>query len=238
MRRIAATVGCSLVSLILLTPAPSAMAASCRFQLGFASIATALAPSIGSCLDDEAHNVDNGDAIQHTTGGLLVWRKSDNWTAFTDGYRTWVHGPHGVVERLNSQRFPWEANPDHLTVVQGSTSISTSTSGSQVTSTSNDTVTNNESVVNSTSNTNSRGESVNSTNSTSFDVTNTQTNDAGSMTNITNSGSNGSDASSTSGGNRSSNGSSSVVTSVQHGANGTSTTTSQTMQGGNTSSTP
>jgi hypothetical protein len=58
-----------------------------------------------------------GDAIQHTTGGLLVWRKLDNWTTFTDGFHTWVNGPYGLQERLNDQRFGWEANPDGLPVV-------------------------------------------------------------------------------------------------------------------------
>src|SRR6185437_12780780 len=50
----------------------------------------------------------NGDAQQHTTKGLLAWRKADNWTAFTDGYRTWINGPDGLVKRLNADRFPWE----------------------------------------------------------------------------------------------------------------------------------
>ena len=37
--------------------------------------------------------------------GLLVWRKADNHTAFTDGYRTWVNGPYGLQVRLNTARF-------------------------------------------------------------------------------------------------------------------------------------
>ena len=60
------------------------------------------------CLDNATYGA-NGDSLQHTTGGLLVWRKADGWTTFTDGYRTWVNGPFGIQERLNSQRFPWEA---------------------------------------------------------------------------------------------------------------------------------
>jgi predicted esterase len=39
----------------------------------------------------------------------LVWRQSDNWTAFTDGYHTWINRPEGVAERLNAERFVWEA---------------------------------------------------------------------------------------------------------------------------------
>jgi probable HAF family extracellular repeat protein len=97
---------------VLLTPA--APARPCGFVLGFAALHAALPAVVGDCLDDEGHNPANGDALQHTTGGLLVWRKADNWTAFTDGYRTWVNGPNGLQERLNTQRFPWEANPDGL----------------------------------------------------------------------------------------------------------------------------
>ena len=68
---------------------------------------------VGDCLDNEA-DAANGDSLQHTTGRLLVWRKSDNWTAFTDGYRTWLNGPYGLQERLNSRRFPWEDGLPHL----------------------------------------------------------------------------------------------------------------------------
>ncbi len=86
----------------------------CQYVLGFQHLYALLPDTIGSCLDDEQHNPTNGDALQYTTGGLLVWRKADNFTAFTDGYHTWVNGPYGVQERLNTQRFPWESNPDHL----------------------------------------------------------------------------------------------------------------------------
>ena len=60
-------------------------------------------------LGKRAHN-EIGDSVQQTTGGLLVWRKADNWTAFTDGYRTWINGPNGLVQRLNTERFEWEAD--------------------------------------------------------------------------------------------------------------------------------
>jgi peptidoglycan/xylan/chitin deacetylase (PgdA/CDA1 family) len=69
---------------------------------------------VGDCVDDEAHDPVSGDAIQHTTahhgrGGLLVWRKPDNWTAFTDGERSWIDGPFGVQSRPNTGCFSWEA---------------------------------------------------------------------------------------------------------------------------------
>lgn len=44
----------------------------------------------------------------------MAWRKADNWTAFTNGYWTWINGPNGLAKRLNSQRFSWEANPTAL----------------------------------------------------------------------------------------------------------------------------
>ena len=87
---------------------------ACRFVLGFAALHDAIPSIVGDCLEDEQHNAANGDGLQHTTNGLLVWRKADSFTAFTDGYRTWVDGPNGVQERLNTQRFGWEANPAGL----------------------------------------------------------------------------------------------------------------------------
>jgi hypothetical protein len=82
---------------------------SCQFILGFKSLHD-LAPSdIGDCTDSQAF-ASNGDAQQHTTKGLMAWRKSDNWTAFTNGYQTWLNGPQGLAMRLNTDRFPWESD--------------------------------------------------------------------------------------------------------------------------------
>ena len=98
------------IVLSILVPATLAQAAAaCQFQLGFAALQQLLPDRIGACLDNAQYDAA-GDAVQHTANGLLAWRKSDNWTAFTDGYHTWVTGPSGVQERLNSQRFSWEAN--------------------------------------------------------------------------------------------------------------------------------
>jgi hypothetical protein len=88
----------------------------CHFQLGFATLQALIPAAVGDCLDDEAYSA-NGDSLQHTSNGLLVWRKSDNFTAFTDGYYTWVNGPTGLQVRLNNTRFVWEANPAGLPVV-------------------------------------------------------------------------------------------------------------------------
>jgi len=95
----------------LTAPAAAARAESgCQFVLGFSTLASMIPRQVGACADGETHNPVNGDAVQHTsTGGLLVWRKADNWTAFTDGFHTWINGPNGLQERLNTEHFPWEA---------------------------------------------------------------------------------------------------------------------------------
>ncbi len=85
------------------------LALQCQFILGFKTLADLIPNVVGQCLEDERHNPENGDGLQQTTGGLLVWRKADNWTAFTDGHRTWVNGPFGLQQRLNAERFPWES---------------------------------------------------------------------------------------------------------------------------------
>lgn len=88
-------------------------AANCQFILGFKVIHDQIPDIVGDCLENERFNPKNGNTEQRTTahhgrGGLLVWRKSDNWTAFTDGTWTWVNGPYGLQKRLNTERFSWE----------------------------------------------------------------------------------------------------------------------------------
>ena len=105
-----------LLLFLLITTVSPALAAPprsehCEFVLGFKTIHDLIPDRVGECLENERHNPVNGDTLQRTTGGLLVWRKSDNWTAFTDGYHTWVNGPNGLQQRLNTERFPWENDP-------------------------------------------------------------------------------------------------------------------------------
>ncbi|TAK35165.1 MAG: DUF4232 domain-containing protein [Chloroflexota bacterium] len=100
-------------------------AQNCQFILGFATLHSLIPNIVGNCLENEQFNPQNGDALQLTTGtntdgsvgGLLVWRKADNFTAFTDGFNTWVNGPFGLQQRLNSQRFFWETNPAGLPII-------------------------------------------------------------------------------------------------------------------------
>ncbi|HZQ97199.1 MAG TPA: hypothetical protein VFC93_00125 [Chloroflexota bacterium] len=100
------------LALALVGGPPRAAAAGCTFQLGFRALHDLIPHVVGDCRADEHHDPATGDGLQETTGGLLVWRKADNFTAFTDGYRTWVNGPFGLQTRLNTERFPWEALPD------------------------------------------------------------------------------------------------------------------------------
>ena len=89
----------------------AAPSTGCDFVLGFAALRDRIgAAAVGTCLESQQTNVDNGDAYQKTSNGLLVWRKADNWTAFTNGYQTWINGPNGLQQRLNTQRYAWEGD--------------------------------------------------------------------------------------------------------------------------------
>lgn len=99
------------------SPVP-AQAADCQFVLGFAALHDMIPDVVGVCAVDEHHNPSNGDGLQETVmangaTGLLVWRKADNWTAFTDGFWTWINGPFGLRKRLNTDCFEWEDGCTH-----------------------------------------------------------------------------------------------------------------------------
>jgi plastocyanin len=88
----------------------AAQPVGCQFVLGFRDLRALVGPQVvGECVEDQRYAA-NGNAEQRTTGGLLVWRKADNWTAFTDGNRTWLSGPQGLEVRANTSRFPWEGD--------------------------------------------------------------------------------------------------------------------------------
>ena len=88
---------------------PANAAGQCEFKLGFKALADQIPEIVGQCVENERWNTSNGDSLQQTTRGLMVWRKSDNFTAFTDGYRSWVNGPYGLQQRLNTEQFVWES---------------------------------------------------------------------------------------------------------------------------------
>lgn len=72
------------------------------FKLGFKDTSDMLPDIVGLPLENE-HPTAGGDTIQTTTGGLLVWRRADNVTAFTDGAITWVNGPAGLQQMPNTR---------------------------------------------------------------------------------------------------------------------------------------
>jgi lipoprotein-anchoring transpeptidase ErfK/SrfK len=90
----------------------AAAAPGCQYVLGFKALHDAIPQVVGDCLDNEAADAA-GNHVQHSANGVLVWRKADNLSAFTDGQQTWVAGPFGVQARANDTTFPWEAKaPD------------------------------------------------------------------------------------------------------------------------------
>ena len=118
-----ATAICFLALALLLSTANAGAQAQPEFKLGFKALATLIPGVAGTPVEDE-HYGANGDSLQQTSTGLMVWRKSDNWTAFTDGSITWINGPLGLQSRLNSDRFDWEksATPSPPSVQPGATS--------------------------------------------------------------------------------------------------------------------
>ena len=107
--------GVALLFAALLPPADGTP--SCRFQFGFATLAGLIPSQVGVCLDTERNDPVGGDDLQRTTKGLLVWRKADNVSAFTNGAWTWLLGPGGLEQRPNDRRFAWEPNPQKLAIV-------------------------------------------------------------------------------------------------------------------------
>ena len=86
----------------------AAAAADCEFVLGFKALHAMIPDTVGSCVENEQHHRDQGATLQRTTNGLLIWQKATNHTSFTDGSRTWVLGPQGLQQRLNTEQFDWE----------------------------------------------------------------------------------------------------------------------------------
>ncbi len=107
MRRLLVSVLLALISTLAATDMVGAQAAP-QFVLGFQNLASLIPSVVGTPLDNEHFDPTSGDSIQHTTTGLMVWRKADNVTAFTNGATTWLIGPFGLQSRPNNVRFDWE----------------------------------------------------------------------------------------------------------------------------------
>jgi hypothetical protein len=81
----------------------------CWFVFGFKQLHDLIPAIVGDCREIEHFELATGNAQQSTIGGLLVWRKDDNWTAFTNGSTTWLIGPCGLQTRPNGGPFfSWE----------------------------------------------------------------------------------------------------------------------------------
>ena len=103
------------IGVLALSVSAPANAQGCQFVFGFATLHDLIPAVVGPCIANETHD-QAGNGYQQTANGLLMWRKADNWTAFTNGTRTWVNGPLGVQSRLSSQRFAWESQADDLSM--------------------------------------------------------------------------------------------------------------------------
>jgi hypothetical protein len=102
----------TLSGLLVGGPRPAAAQNGCSFTLGFSALRDQIPGIVGDCLENEWFKADDGNSLQRTVGGLLVWRKADNWTAFTNGSTTWINGPLGLASRPNGgPLFSWEAPP-------------------------------------------------------------------------------------------------------------------------------
>ena len=87
---------------------PPTQSGPCWFVFGFKDLHDLIPGIVGDCRTNEIHS-ENGDGLQYTAGGLMVWRKADNWTAFTNGAITWLNGPCGLQTRPNEGPFyGWE----------------------------------------------------------------------------------------------------------------------------------
>lgn len=119
MKRSVVALAISVVAILAFTGVVSAQSAPV-FKLGFWALAQQIPAVVGQPLENE-HYAANGDSQQRTSGGLMAWRKADNWTAFTDGATTWINGPNGLQSRPNGQRYPWEADARSFPPVGGQT---------------------------------------------------------------------------------------------------------------------
>jgi len=108
VKRVTAILAVVIVVAYLVSGVALAQSAA-EFKLGFEALADQIPDVVGRPLEEE-HYAPNGDSLQQTNTGLMVWRKADNWTAFTNGTTTWINGPYGIQTRLNNVQFPWEAD--------------------------------------------------------------------------------------------------------------------------------
>jgi hypothetical protein len=74
---------------------------------GFRILAEQIPGGVGEVIDAESPTAE-GDIIQHTTLGELLWRKIDNVPIFSDETTAWLDGPYGLQSRPAGSTFLWE----------------------------------------------------------------------------------------------------------------------------------
>ncbi len=109
MRRLAVSVALVATAVLALTGIANAQTGP-QFRSSFKALADLIPNVVGTPLEEEHWDIE-GNIVQRSTNGMLVWRRSDRWTAFTNGGMTWILGPYGLASRSNSQLFPWEFVP-------------------------------------------------------------------------------------------------------------------------------
>jgi hypothetical protein len=91
------------------SPPSGPVGGPCWFVFGFKTLHDLIPAIMGDCKEIEHFELSTGNSLQATVGGLAVWRKEDNWTAFTNGTTTWLLGPCGLQTRPNAGPFfSWE----------------------------------------------------------------------------------------------------------------------------------
>ena len=87
---------------------PAANGAACTIGSGFQTLVTLLGPErVGTCVLGEQTNPTSGNTEQFTSRGLLVWDRSRNTPAFTDGLLSWYYcHDDGVYELPASEPVP------------------------------------------------------------------------------------------------------------------------------------
>ncbi|HEX2923246.1 MAG TPA: hypothetical protein VHS28_04380, partial [Chloroflexota bacterium] len=95
-----------------------------QFRASFKALADMIPNVVGAPTENEYWD-PNGNVVQHTSTGMMVWRASDRWTAFTNGNITWIMGPYGLQSRSNSDLYPWEVVPPGPTPAHQQTSPTT-----------------------------------------------------------------------------------------------------------------
>jgi hypothetical protein len=76
------------------------------FVLGFAALQEQLGDTMGTALECEHANPENGDSQIKTSTGLAFYRKQTNTPTFTDGYNHWAVTDAGLVTWIGSSIDP------------------------------------------------------------------------------------------------------------------------------------